>query len=53
SWQQSSKEEHAQSETEYQAAQAQGFAEGTVVKLGGKMSAVVGALAGDRQQEAS
>lgn len=52
-WQQSGKEEHAQGEAEYQAAQAEGYAEGTVDRLGGKEDAVVGALTGDRQQEAS
>ncbi|KAH9930354.1 uncharacterized protein B0H18DRAFT_953251 [Fomitopsis serialis] len=53
SWKQSGKEEHGQGEAEYQAAQAKGYAEGTVDRLGGKKDAVVGALTGDRQQEAS
>ena len=52
-WQQSGKEEHAQGEAEYKAAQAKGYAEGTVDRLGGKKDAVVGAVTGDRQQEAS
>ena len=53
SWQQSGKEEHAQGEAEYNAAQAKGYAEGTMDRLGGKKDAVVGAVTGDRQQEAS
>ncbi|KIP06669.1 hypothetical protein PHLGIDRAFT_35852 [Phlebiopsis gigantea 11061_1 CR5-6] len=53
SWQTSGREEHAQGEAEYKAAQAQGYAEGTVDRLGGKKDAVVGALTGDRTQETS
>ncbi|EMD39270.1 hypothetical protein CERSUDRAFT_46764, partial [Gelatoporia subvermispora B] len=53
SWQQSGKEEHAQGEGEYKAAQAKGYAEGTVDRVGGKVDAVVGAVKGDRQQETS
>ncbi|EMD39271.1 hypothetical protein CERSUDRAFT_64135 [Gelatoporia subvermispora B] len=51
SWQQSGKEEHAQGEAEYNAAQAKQYAEGAVDRLTGKKDAVVGALTGDRQQE--
>ncbi|CAL1697443.1 unnamed protein product [Somion occarium] len=50
-WQQSGKEEHAQGETEYKAAQAKGYAEGVTDRIGGKKDAVVGAISGDRQQE--
>ncbi|PCH36310.1 hypothetical protein WOLCODRAFT_20465 [Wolfiporia cocos MD-104 SS10] len=53
SWSQSGKEEHAQGEAEYNAAQAKQYAEGTVDRVSGKMDAVVGALTGDRQQEVS
>lgn len=53
SWQDSGKQEHAQGEAQYKAGQAQGYAEGTMDRLGGKKDAVVGAVTGDRTQEAS
>ncbi|KAJ3476455.1 hypothetical protein NLI96_g11148 [Meripilus lineatus] len=52
-WQQSGRDEHAQGEAEYKAAQAKGYAEGTMDRLGGRKDAIVGAVTGDRQQEAS
>ncbi|KAJ2934131.1 hypothetical protein H1R20_g2947, partial [Candolleomyces eurysporus] len=52
SWQQSGKEEHAQGEAEYKAAQVQGYAEGTVDRVTGKKDAVVGAVTGDKSQQA-
>ncbi|KAI0350988.1 hypothetical protein OH77DRAFT_1411926, partial [Trametes cingulata] len=51
SWTQSGKQEHTAGETEYNAAQAKGYAEGTKDRIGGRKDAVVGALTGDRQQE--
>ncbi|KAM5537211.1 hypothetical protein V8D89_009144 [Ganoderma adspersum] len=53
SWSQSGKEEHAEGEAEYKAAQAKGYAEGAMDRLGGKKDAVVGAVTGDREQEAT
>lgn len=52
-WQKSGREEHAQGEAEYKGAQAKGYADGTIDRLGGRKDAVVGALTGDRQQETS
>jgi len=53
SWTESGKQEHASGESEYKAAQAKGYAEGMVDSIGGKKDAIVGAISGDRQQEAS
>ena len=52
SWQQAGSEEHAQGEREYNAAQAQGYAEGTKDRMGGRKDAIFGAVTGDREQQA-
>ena len=53
SWQQSGKEEHASGEAETKAAQARGYAEGTVDRIEGKKDSIVGAITGDKTQQAS
>ena len=50
-WQKSGRDEHAQGEAEYNAAQTKGFTQGVQDRLVGKKDAVVGAVTGDKQQQ--
>jgi uncharacterized protein YjbJ (UPF0337 family) len=52
-WQQSGREEAIAGEAEINAAKAKGYVEGTMDRVEGKKDSVVGAITGDRQQEAS
>jgi len=53
SWTESGGQEHASGEAEYKAAQAKGYAEGLSDNVLGKKDTIVGAVTGDREQEAS
>ncbi|EIW81536.1 hypothetical protein CONPUDRAFT_165648 [Coniophora puteana RWD-64-598 SS2] len=53
SWQKSGKDEHAEGEAEHKAAQAKGRAEGTKDRAMGYKDSVVGAVTGDKGQQAS
>ncbi|KAF7327434.1 hypothetical protein MKEN_00321300 [Mycena kentingensis (nom. inval.)] len=52
SWQRSGKEEHAQGEAEYNAAQAHEYVDGATDRLHGKADATWGALTGDKSKQA-
>lgn len=52
SWVDSGKKEHAEGETEITAAKAEGYVEGTVDRVEGKLDAVTGAFTGDEEKQA-
>ncbi|KAF8840628.1 hypothetical protein BDN67DRAFT_968335 [Paxillus ammoniavirescens] len=52
-WTQGGKEEHARGEGEYKAAQAKGYVEGATNTVGGYKDSVVGAVSGDKTQQAT
>jgi uncharacterized protein YjbJ (UPF0337 family) len=49
----SGRQEHNAGEAEHNATRAKGYAEGTLNRVSGKKDAVVGAVSGDREQEAA
>lgn len=52
-WTQAGKEEHARGEGEYKTAQAKGYTQGVTDRMGGYKDSVVGAVSGDKSQQAS
>ncbi|KAK7020495.1 mismatched base pair and cruciform DNA recognition protein [Favolaschia claudopus] len=52
SWQKSGSQEHAAGEAEYNAARAKGYVEGAKDRVEGKKDSVLGAVTGDKTQQA-
>lgn len=48
----SGQQEHLQGQSEYDAARTKGYAQGTGDRIGGKKDSVVGAMTGDKTQQA-
>lgn len=53
SWKNSGQEDHAKGQAEYKGAQAKGYAEGTLDRLSGVKDSILGAVTGDKAQQAS
>ncbi|KAL7423558.1 hypothetical protein Q5752_001138 [Cryptotrichosporon argae] len=53
SWTTTGKEQHAKGEAEIKAAQAEGYAQGLGDRLTGKKDSIVGAVTGDKTQQAA
>ena len=53
SWKNSGQEDQAKGQAEHKAAQAKGYGEGTLDRLAGAKDSIVGAITGDKTQQAT